>query len=463
LPRSFPSQRFSAEFLTYRIIFMTNIAKEQIPKEQLEPDLWLNPRRFYIGLAIALILQLWLISQPFAFWLDINLFKAWAVALVQQGLPNFYSFANSDYPPAYLYILWLVGKTYQFFDPTFSHTDRLLLVSLLKLPCILANVGSAFLIAQILKPYTSTHKAYKIALIYAFNPLMIFVSAIWGQVDGVMVLLMSMMFYLIEQNRAISAGILAILMVIVKPQGLFFAPFLFLSQWFRQAWWKWLAIAVGGLAAIWLLIEPFFGVKTGLSHPFWSLYYLLKSTANLYSFGSVNAFNIWIWANWQSDYATFLGISYKVIGLYFLGILIVWLGIFLYRQRNFTANAMAAATMLIGCFMLPTRMHERYMLYSLAFLAIAIAVIPIVKWIYWGFTLTGAVNVGYVYLRYNYEALYNAIPSGWLQTGIYAISVFNVILFLILLLQTIRFPKAIEASGGEIYRHSSSNSILDSL
>ena len=426
---------------------MTNIAKEQ-----LEPNLWLNPRRFYAGLAIALILQLWIISLPFAFWLDINLFKAWAIDLVQQGLPNFYSFANSDYPPAYLYMLWLVGKIYQFFDPTFSHTDRLLLVSLLKLPCVLADVGSAFLIAQILKPHTSTDNAYKIALIYAFNPLMMFVSAVWGQVDGAMVFLMLLMFYLIQQDRAIVAGILTALMVIVKPQGLFLAPFLVLSQWFRQAWWKWLAIAFGGLATIWLLIEPFFGIEAGIAHPFWSLYYLLKSTANLYSFGSVNAFNIWIWANWQSDYATFLGISYKVIGLTFLGILILWLGIFLYRQRHFAANAAAAAIMLIGFFVLPTRMHERYMLYSLAFLAIAFAVIPALKWLYWGFTLTGAINVGYVYLRYNHGDLLNMVPEILLQSLIYATSVLNIILLLVLISYTMRshlIQQPIQQSSGK--------------
>ena len=98
-------------------------------------------------------------------------------------------------------------------------------------------------------------------------------------------------------------------------------------------------------------------------------------------------------------------------------------------------------------------MHERYMLYSIAFMAISIAVIPIVKWIYWGFTVTGVVNVGYVYLRYNHEALYNAITEAWLQTVIYGISAFNVILFLILLFQTIRFPKTQSASGGARLLH----------
>ena len=414
-------------------------------KTNKERQLWeLDLRGFYVGLAIALALHLLLISFPIAFGIDMNLFKAWSIWLVQQGFGNFYNYSNCDYPPAYLYILWAIGKIYQIFDPNFGHAGGVLLMAMIKMLPVLVDIGSAMLIAKILKPHTTDHRAYAIALMYAFNPLVIFVSAVWGQVDGVMILLMLWAFDLIQENYVIKAGLLIAVMVIVKPQGLFIAPFLLLSQWFRHAWWKWGAIALGGISLVWLIILPFYGIGAdGLFTPFLGLYQRLQSTANYYDFASVNAFNIWGWANWVRDYTVFGGISYKVIGLAFLGILILWLGVFLYKQRDqesrFPANCLAASTMLIGFFMLPTRMHERYMLYSLAFMAIAIAVIPVVKWIYWGFTVTGAINVGYVYLRYNYEALYNSIPETWLQTVIYGISAFNVILFLILLFQTIRF------------------------
>ena len=67
---------------------------------------------------------------------------------------------------------------------------------------------------------------------------MLFVSALWGQVDGVMIFLMLGAFYLIQQNHLVRSGLLIAVMAIFKPQGLFLAPFLVLSQWFRQAWWK---------------------------------------------------------------------------------------------------------------------------------------------------------------------------------------------------------------------------------
>lgn len=406
--------------------------------------LGLSLRQFYGGLAIALALHLLLISLPIAFTIDMNLFKAWSIWLVQQGFGNFYNYSNCDYPPAYLYILWAIGKVYQIFDPSFAHTSGVLFTAMIKLPPVFADIGAAMLIVKILKPQIAEERAYAIALIYTFNPLIIFVSAVWGQVDSVIIFLMLWAFDLIQKNYAIRSGLLIAVMAIIKPQGIFLIPFLFLSQWFRQAWWAWGAIALGGLGMIWLIILPFYGVGTsGLLPPFLLLYQRLQSTANYYDFASVNAFNIWGWANWGRDYTTFAGISYKVIGLLLLAILSLWLGVFLYQQRDqenqFPANCLAAAAMLIGCFMLPTRMHERYMLYSLAFMVIAIAVIPTVKWIYWGFTVTGAVNVGYVYLRYNHESLYNTIPEVWLQTVIYAISAFNVILLLILLWQTIRF------------------------
>ena len=199
-----------------------------------------------------------------------------------------------------------------------------------------------------------------------------------------------------------------------------------------------MAIAISGLALIWLIVEPFYGLKDGLATPFLSLYQRLQSTADYYDFASVNAFNVWGWANWERDYTKFLGINYKVIGLAFLGILMLWLGIFLYQQRHFGAQSLAIATLLIGFFMLPTRMHERYMLYGLAFLAIAMAMIPTIKWIYGGFTVTGTINVGYVYLRYNHEALFNTIPTIWFQSVIYTVSALNVILFIVLLSHNFR-------------------------
>lgn len=417
---------------------MINIAKAPLE---------LNSRRFYLGLALALGLHLFLISLPIAFWVDMNLYKAWSIDMVQQGFANFYNYStNCDYPPAYLYVLWVIGKIYQFFDPSFSHTDGLLLTILIKIPPVLADIASAFLIAQILKAHTSVDKAYTMGLIYAFNPLILFVSAVWGQVDGIMTLLMLWAFYLIQQNHVVRAGLLIAVMVIVKPQGLFFAPFLVLSQWFRQTWWKWGAITAGGVVAIWLIILPFYEVGStavvGMINPFLSLYKLLRATADYYSFASVNAFNFWGWANWIRDYTTFAGFSYKVIGLCLLGILLGWLAIFLYQQRHhqaqFAGQCLALSTMLFGFFMLPTRMHERYMLYGLAFLAIAIALIPAVKWLYWGLTLTGAVNVGYAYLRYNYEDLFYAIPEIWLQSVVYITSAINVTLFALMLFHTFR-------------------------
>jgi Gpi18-like mannosyltransferase len=397
--------------------------------------------RFYLGLAIALILHLLLLCFPLAFWMDIAYFKDWSIALVQNNLSDFYNASYCDYPPAYLYVLWLTGKIYQFyqfFDPTLTQDD-LWFIALIKLPSVFADIGAAWLIAKILKPHTSLRISYQIALIYAFNPVTMFVSAVWAQIDGIIIFLMLGAFYLIQQNYLIRAGILIAITVIVKPQGFFLVPFLFLSQWFRQAWWKWLAIVVGGLSTIWLIILPFYGIKEhGIVTPFLSLYQRLQDTANRYDFASLNAFNIWGWANWKHDSSVFLGMSYKVIGLALFGILIAWLGIFLYQKRHFAANSLAAATLLIGCFMLPTRMHERYMLYALAFLAIASAVIPTIKWIYWGFTFTGMINIGFVYLRYNQEAFFFSIPDIWTQSIIYVISSLNVILFIILLTHTFK-------------------------
>lgn len=397
-----------------------------------------NTSKFHLGLAIALILRLLLLFFPLAFWMDIAYFKDWSIALAQRGFSDFYNYSYCDYPPAYLYILWLIGKIYQFFDPTLSRDD-LWFMAMIKLPNICADIGSAWLVAKILKPHTSLHKAYKLGLIYAFNPVILFVSAVWAQTDGVIIFFMLGAFYLIQKNHIIRAGMLIALSIITKPQGLFFVPFLVLSQWFRKSWKKWLTLTAFSLVLIWIIVLPFYGIKEhGLITPFLALYQRFQDTANRYDFASLNAFNIWGWANWEHDSITFLGISYKFIGLIFFASLIGWLGIFLYRQKHITTDALAISTLLVGCFMLPTRMHERYILYGLAFLLVTSTLIPRIKWLYLGFTLTATINVAFVYLRYNHESFFFTVPEIYTKSIVYIVSILNTIFFAFLIDQTIR-------------------------
>ena len=60
--------------------------------------------------ALALLVRV-LIAPRLGFYGDLRLFKMWATQLDEVGLHRFYAQGQfADYPPGYLYVLWLLGK-----------------------------------------------------------------------------------------------------------------------------------------------------------------------------------------------------------------------------------------------------------------------------------------------------------------------------------------------------------------
>jgi len=96
------------------------------------------PNIVYV-LLLALIVRLTLSSFG-TLRLDQGTFIAWSMNLAENGFRNFY-LGWSDYLPGYLYILWLLGKIKGIIP------DALLY----KLPAILADIATGFLIHKILK------------------------------------------------------------------------------------------------------------------------------------------------------------------------------------------------------------------------------------------------------------------------------------------------------------------------
>ncbi|MNR82354.1 putative dolichyl-phosphate-mannose--protein mannosyltransferase [compost metagenome] len=417
-------------------------AEGAMSPETANPSLFAKYRnRLLLGLGAALILRFVLMALPLAFWTDLNTFKAWSIGLVQHGIGDFYKAPDMwcDYPPGYLYVLWWLGKIQQLVDPGLTHTGGMGFTWLMKLPAALADIGCAWLIWTLLKTRTSVRSAYYAGLAYAFNPLAIFVSAIWGQIDGVLTLAMLAVTYLLMQGNLLQAAGLAVAGVMLKPQGLFLAPFFMLSQWFRFRPARWALTLPVGLGVVWALVAPFYfphqeGLSLGSSlvGPFQFLYERMTQTAAGYPHSSVNAFNIWAPTGmWLPDSRTILGLSHKTLGLGFVAILCGWMGLYLYRKRHAGSAPifLAAAVLLVGMFLLPTRMHERYIFPAIAFLALASGFNRYLKTAYWAFTVTALLNVLYAFILYNHKPLYDAIAPGVMQALIIGIVLVNMWFF----------------------------------
>ncbi|MDR2903092.1 MAG: hypothetical protein LBU77_01065, partial [Clostridiales bacterium] len=112
---------------------------------------------------------------------DINCFKDWANMLFQNGMSNFYtSDAFTDYPPGYMYVLYVIGAIRSIFSIAYDSYTYLFLI---KSPAIIANICTGIFIYAIAVKKTGERNALLLALFYMLNPLVLFNASVWGQVD----------------------------------------------------------------------------------------------------------------------------------------------------------------------------------------------------------------------------------------------------------------------------------------
>ena len=183
---------------------------------------------FTVGVLIRLVLARY--SEGLAF--DLGLFRQWSDRLVERGPSQFYEPGYfADYPPGYLYVLFVLGKI-----------SRLLRgeppsVGVLKLPAIVADLGVAVLAMLLAARITPKGLIGRIPVSVAaaaailLNPGLILVSAVWGQVDSVLALLVLAGIYMLATEphstpRELCGVALLAVAIATKPQAVLALPIL---------------------------------------------------------------------------------------------------------------------------------------------------------------------------------------------------------------------------------------------
>jgi Gpi18-like mannosyltransferase len=331
--------------------------------------------------AVAFLIRV-LIAPHLGFYGDLRLFRMWAARLADVGPGRFYVEGQfADYPPGYLYVLWLIGKL--------SATPGYLL---LKLPAILADLGLAWIagtFAVRIAPASLKERLPVRALVVAavlFNPAIIALSAVWGQVDAVPALfVLSSLLLLFTGPRSLRREIVAFLLfalaIAMKPQSAFVLPIMLYalyrghlhrrprSERLKGA----LSIAASGVLA--LDLWSISGIPFGLGPV--ELIRFYSDSASVYPVTSANAFNLWgAIGFWRNDsmgdhVVTVAGLSALHFGMLAFGaglVLTLWRLHHALERGADEARALtvAAAVVSLLAFVLLTRMHERYMFLSLA-------------------------------------------------------------------------------------------------
>lgn len=340
---------------------------------------------------------------------DVASFEAWAITLSQHPFSQFYASTSfADYPPGYFYVLWLVGHVYAVLAP---HGNYELLKYLVKLPAVVMDLVDGALIYAIVRRFAGDRWALGAAALFILNPAMIFISAAWGQVDSISsgLALFGIYLLLLSNDRDGRGTVLPIVLawvalsysLLIKPQAAVLIPlflvFAFTRPELRRA--RLLATGLGIAAALLfglLLTLPFHPTYNPIDAYGWLLgkYTFAK---NVYSYNSVNAFNLWsiLHGFWQPDSQTIAFVPQYIWGVALVAAAVVLTAVRYFQARTEQALLESAALVTLAFFMLATRMHERYIYDGLTFTIVCLPFARRYTWAAILFSITLFVNLFY--------------------------------------------------------------------
>ncbi len=302
------------------------------------------------------------------FLTDTVCFSGWATRIYEGGFANFYSpDAFSDYPPGYMYVLYVLGFIMNKFQLGYLSSESLLL---LKLPSILCDIAAGIMIYKIAEKYVAHSTSFLITIAYLFNPAVFMNSTIWGQVDAILALLVLGICSLLTKGKTIPAYCIFAIGILFKPQILVFAPLILFGIYehvFAKdfSWNKFfinLFSGIGAIAGMILLCVPF-GLEKVLNQ--------YTTTLGSYPYISVNAYNFWalFGLNWSSQEKTILFLTYEQLGTIVIVLLTILSAfLFLRKIKSEERYYFTGSFLMITMFLFSVRMHERYLFPSMLLL-----------------------------------------------------------------------------------------------
>lgn len=316
--------------------------------------------------------------------LDQGTFIAWSANLSENGFKNFYQ-GWSDYLPGYLYILWFLGKIRGIIPD----------VLLYKLPAILADLATGFLIYKIVGKLKNSKWGLIASSLYIFNPAILANSTFWGQIDSISSLFSLLSIFLLPITYPLSAITLSI-GTLIKPQVAFIAVVIFLVMIKNR--WKLKKILSYTLLSLTIFILGFIPFSGG-ENIFSFIIRRLSISSSQYPYTSINAFNFWgIFGFWNKESSTFpLMIVGVVIILIILGLVLVKV----WKKKGWEYQF--ASVVFLSCFLFLTRMHERHLLPVFAPLIISASLVPDLFIVYIGLSLIYITNMYYSYIWITYD------------------------------------------------------------
>ncbi len=344
-----------------------------------------------LALFVSFLIRMYF-SQFEGYGYDIWIFKTWSRAVYYTGFAHFYDGIRSDYPPFYIYFLWAIGTFYKSFISFSFDIDSPVFTFLIKMPAMIADIFTAFVIFLIIRRYGSFRLAFLSMISYSFNPAIIYNSAIWGQVDSIYTLFFMLALMLLVCDKPMLSGVFLVLAILTKPQSLVLLPLFVLFIIRKQPLFTSAKAAAASCAAFVVVALPFYPDNSILN-----IFRLYSSSYIQYPYNSLNAFNIWAFTGmFQPDDTQFFFMTYRMWGYLLFGMVFIYVAYFTLKNKDDMSIYISSAILFFAFFMFFTRIHERYLFPIFAPLAVAMTMDRRLSYVYVLATITFLFNLHFV-------------------------------------------------------------------
>jgi Gpi18-like mannosyltransferase len=304
---------------------------------------------------------------------------------------------DCDYPPLVPYWLTLVEAARR---ATGAPEVGVLTLVLLKIPNLLgACAGVPLCLVGLRAPFGDA-AARAAALAYALSPAL-FVNGLWGQFDALLAFFMLAAFVAALHDRPALAGAALGLGLATKLLAVVAAPLLAVLV-LRRAGLRAVAIFAATAGAVMLALAlPHVAGGAGAA-----VLRAYTGAVHYYPYRTAEAYNTWYVLDRfdvlvrgipyplvrRDDRLIFDGVTYQALGLGLFILATLVLASFLWRRAEPRFATFALALHLFAFFMLPTQVHQRYVVPAVAFTVVLAAVRPGTRWLFLGLTLTATLN-----------------------------------------------------------------------
>ncbi len=333
-----------------------------------------NTKTQWLVIYILILFRLLLASFTPGYTSDMSCWSSWGEHLVDVGPGLFYvSDYFCDYPPGYLYILGGIA-----YLTRLLHLPSQGIIFFYKLPSVLCDFLLAYTIYHYGKNQTGEKSAFILSILFLISPVFWYDSAVWGQIDSVLLLFLVLTLTHLYHKKFIYATIFYAIAVLIKPQGLILAPIFALSVLNCKNIKTILLCALTGISLFLVAILPFSSAMEQGFHltsllqglnPIWIIEKYANTLAS-YPYFSVNAFNLYgiLQLNWvpleTMNSALVTVLNYSLILLALSGSVYLW-----FRIKDPASKLFLSGYFIFGfMYTFSFKMHERYIVLPLMFL-----------------------------------------------------------------------------------------------